>query len=84
MASKLQAAVGVVALAACVGALVLWDQPWPTKAAILAVLLVAFYWLYEWRRTLERIHRIEQRLGLDAVEDDAEWQKAKQSLGYDD
>lgn len=84
MTSKVQAAVVIVALAACVGALMLWDQPWHTKAATLAVLLVALYGLHEWRRTLERLHRIEQRLGLDAVESDAEWQKARRSLGYDD
>lgn len=84
MAFKVRAVVSLASAAVCLAALVIWDRPWEQKAAVAVVVISLAYVSFESSRALERIHRIEHRLGLEALEDDAEWQKARPSLGYKD
>lgn len=82
MASKVRVVVLLVSVAVCVGALVIWDHPWDQKAAVAVAVLGLAYVSFEAHYALERIHRLEHRLGLASLEDDAEWQKARTALGY--
>ena len=84
MASKVRAVVLLASAAVCLAALVIWDHPWEQKAAVAVAVASLAYASFESNRALERIHRLEHRLGLGDVEDDAEWQKARPSLGYKD
>jgi len=84
MASKVRVAVNVSVLLACIVALAIWDESWKNKALTAAVVLAMTYFSFEAHCAMERIHRMEHRLGLGPLEDDAEWQKARPSLGYKD
>lgn len=84
MAFKVRAVVVLASVAVCVGALVIWDHPWDQKVAVAVAVLGLTYVSFEANYALERIHRLEHRLGLGTIEDDAEWQKARPSLGYKD
>lgn len=84
MASKVRVVVVLVSVAVCVGALAIWDQPWSHKLAVGVAVLALASVSFEASTALERIHRLEHRLGLEPLEDDAGWQKVRPSLGYKD
>lgn len=73
-----------IVLGGCLVVLLISNVSWEYKATSIMAALIYGYLSSEWARTLERIHRLEHRLGLEAVEDDVEWRRGRPSLGYKD